>query len=241
MLCVIIMRMTETILKTFFDHGRELTSGQAEQLSQYAGLLLEWNARMNLTAITQPEEIVSKHFLDSVEGAQLIPSSARAADIGSGAGFPGIPLKILRPDVDFTLMDSLNKRIGFLNEVIGRLDLKGCRAIHIRAEDAGTAPQHREQYQIVTARALARLSTLCEYALPLVKPGGAFLAYKGLYNEELQEAGRALELLGARHSRTHSYTLPGAAEHRGILVLEKIKPTPQGYPRGKGLERKSPL
>jgi len=216
----------------------KLIEQNKKSFATYFDLLIEWNEKINLTAITQFDEVTVKHFEDSLSGADLVPQNASLCDVGTGAGFPGIPLKIARPDVSLTLMDSLNKRINFLQTVSDALQLDA-KCIHIRAEDAGQGA-YRESFDVVTARAVAKLNTLCEYCLPLVKVGGRFLAYKALVEEELAESQNALKILGGKVESVHNFNLSNG-DTRCILVIKKIAPTPKKYPRGKGKERSMPL
>ncbi len=218
-----------------------LSPEQYDKLSRYADLLVEWNEKINLTAITDPVGITEKHFLDSILPFSMVdmPLGASVIDVGTGAGFPGIPLKIWREDISLTLLDSLNKRINFLNTVCEEIDAPA-KAIHGRAEDMGQG-ELRESFDIATARAVARLSVLCEYCMPYVKVGGAFVALKGSSgNEELKEAENAIKILGGRPEKAISYTLPEGDE-RTLIVIRKIKPTPKLYPRAKGKMNKAPL
>lgn len=222
--------------------GIKLTPRQGEQFQTYFQMLLAWNEKMNLTAITDPEEVVEKHFLDSLTLLLACPvkEGAKVIDVGTGAGFPGVPLKILRPDVQLTLLDSLNKRLVFLGEVLAALDLSGER-IHKRAEEAGLDKKLRESFDLAVARAVAGLPVLCEYCLPLVKMKGTFAAMKGPgAQEELEQASHALEVLGGTQVQVRSFTLPTAGE-RNILLVRKKKFTPKGYPRHGSTIAKHPL
>ena len=236
----------EDIRKDLRDKGKALgikiTEGQAEQFQTYMELLLEWNEKMNLTAITQPGEMVEKHFLDSLTLllACKVKEGAKVIDVGTGAGFPGIPLKILRPDVELTLLDSLNKRLTFLGEVCAALGLES-RRVHKRAEEAGLDKAMRESFDLAVARAVAPLNILCEYCLPLVKMKGFFVAMKGPGGEqELQEAQHALDVLGGTDVRVEKIALPEAGE-RDLIVVQKKRFTPKGYPRHGGTIAKHPL
>ena len=219
-----------------------LTQEQAEKLDVYAGLLVEWNQKMNLTAITEPKAIVEKHFLDSLlllKAAEL-PENTSLIDVGTGAGFPSVPVGILRGDLNLTLLDSLNKRLMFLEAVCSQVGVKA-RRVHARAEEAARKPEFREQYEVATARAVANLPVLCEYCLPYVKVGGRFIALKGAEAEqETQAAKKAISLLGARLQEVKAFTLPDGGR-RGIVVIEKISQTPTKYPRPSGTIAKSPL
>lgn len=222
--------------------GIKINSAQAEQFQLYLELLLEWNEKMNLTAITDPAEVQEKHFLDSLTLLTCckIKEGAKVIDVGTGAGFPGIPLKILRPDIKLTLLDGLNKRLVFLGEVCSALGMEAER-VHKRAEEAGLDKKMRESFDIATARAVAPLNILSEYCLPLVKMKGLFIAMKGPgAQEELQEAERALDVLGGTDRKIVSLTLPTAGE-RNLVVVQKKAFTPKDYPRHGGTITKHPL
>ena len=224
--------------------GLSLTDGQLVQLEQYYELLIEWNEVMNLTAITEYEEVLVKHFADSLSLYQFCPDiqKGRLLDLGTGAGFPGIPLKIAFPELEIVLLDSLNKRIGFLNTVIEKLGLTGITAIHARAEEAAGKAEYREQFDYCVSRAVARLSTLSEYALPYVKCGGYFIPYKsGEIKEETAEAKFAVNLLGGKIMKTEEFVLPNTDMKRSFIFIKKEKTTPKKYPRGQGKPSKQPL
>ncbi|MBR5292372.1 MAG: 16S rRNA (guanine(527)-N(7))-methyltransferase RsmG [Clostridia bacterium] len=215
-----------------------ITERQAEQFSVYCDMLIDWNSRMNLTAITEPEQVAQKHFMDSILPAALIPQGASVIDVGTGAGFPGVPLAIMRPDIKLTLLDSLNKRITFLTELCTALKLPA-RCIHARAEDAGRKADLREQFDIATSRAVANVSALAEYTVPFLKVGGASLMYKGPQApDELIAGKRALELLCCR-AKIHSFPAPWG--ERTVIVLTKQRPTAAAYPRKAGTAEKKPL
>ena len=215
-----------------------ITERQAEQFSVYCDMLIDWNSRMNLTAITDPEQVAQKHFMDSILPAALIPEGASVIDVGTGAGFPGIPLLIMRPDIKLTLLDSLNKRITFLTELCARLGLPA-RCIHARAEDAGRKADLREQFDVATSRAVANVSALAEYTVPFLKVGGASLMYKGPQApEELAAGRRALELLCCE-AEIHSFPAPWG--DRTVIALRKLRPTAAAYPRKAGTAEKKPL
>lgn len=233
--------MKELILETADRFRLDLLPEHAEKLEKYAEILLEWNQKMNLTAVTVPEEIVLKHFIDSILGAKYLPEGVSLCDVGTGAGFPGLPLKIFRPDIRLTLMDSLNKRVLFLKEVVRELSLDGVEEIHIRAEDAGKSSIFREKFDVVTARAVAKLNTLCEYALPLTRVGGFFLAYKGVCSEEIEQSGRAIRVLGGKIAEIDEFKLSGECDSRTLIRIEKVFATPNRYPRGKNRERLDPI
>lgn len=215
-----------------------ITERQAEQFSLYCDMLLDWNSRMNLTAIVDPEQVAQKHFMDSVLPASLIPENASVIDVGTGAGFPGVPLAIMRPDIKLTLLDSLNKRITFLTELCTALDIPA-QCIHARAEDGGRKPELREQFDVATSRAVANVSALAEYTVPFLKVGGVSLMYKGPQApEELAGGKRALELLCCQ-AQLHSFPAPWG--ERTVIALTKLRPTAAAYPRKAGTAEKRPL
>lgn len=222
--------------------GIKLTPEQAEKFRLYYELLTAWNEKMNLTAITDPAEVAEKHFIDSLTllaHCKLKPG-AKLMDVGTGAGFPGVPLKIMRPDLQLTLLDGQNKRLVFLEAVCTALGIEAER-IHKRAEEAGRIPALREAFDVVTARAVAPLNILAEYCLPLVKMKGFFLAMKGPgAAEELVQSERALTLLGGERARVIAFTLPEAGE-RNIVAVQKRAFTPKEYPRHGGTITKHPL
>lgn len=221
-----------------------LSDEQSSAFLRYADMLLIWNEKMNLTAITDPQEIIIKHFADScaVIGKELENSPKKLADVGSGAGFPGIPLKIVCPDLEIVLMDSLQKRVGFLSAVIQELSLKKIRAVHGRAEDLAKDKEFREQFDLVTARAVASLPVLAEYCLPFVKIGGEFLAYKATgAKEEADQAAGAVRLLGGGKATIREYSLPGTDYQRSLIRIKKDRQTPKAYPRKAGTAGKKPL
>lgn len=226
------------------EKGITLTSQQKEQFEKYFETLVEWNEKMNLTAITDKEEVYLKHFYDSVSAAFYYDFSKpiRLCDVGAGAGFPSIPLKIVFPHIEVTIVDSLNKRITFLNHLAQVLKLEKVTFIHDRAEALGVNPMHREAYDVVTARAVARMSVLSELCLPLVKVGGHFLAMKAAQaNEELAGGQKAISLLGGKVENSFLFTLPFEESDRTILVIKKEKQTPKKYPRKPGTPGKTPL
>lgn len=216
----------------------KLTHTQLKQFTEYYNLLLEWNGRINLTRITEPNEVAQKHFADSVLGAELIPHGARAVDVGTGAGFPGVPLKIIRPDIELVLVDSLGKRIRFLDELLSRLGISAV-TIHARAEDAARKPDLREGFDIALSRAVAPMNVLSELTLPFVKVGGASLMYKGSgARDELALCANAFKVLGCR-AELNDYEVSWGA--RTIVRAKKIAPTPKKYPRKAGSIEKAPL
>ncbi len=221
--------------------GRLLTDSQIAQFCLYGDLLQEWNQRMNLTRITEPHEVILKHFIDSMILAKFL-SGTCFADLGTGAGFPGVPLKILHPELDVTLMDSLKKRLGFLDVVINSLNFTGITTVHARAEDFGKDPLYRGHFDTVSSRAVARLPVLLEYALPVLKINGLFLAPKGSQTDsELAESQKALRLLGGEVEGIERYNLGEGAEYRAVVLIRKVKETPLQYPRLPGTPVKKPL
>ena len=242
--------MNEKYLTLLLEkEGIELNKRQMCQFLDYYKLLTEWNEKINLTAITDFEEVCLKHFADSLSLVKMFSSSEELnsflagkslADVGTGAGFPGIPLKIFCPDLKVKLFDSLDKRIKFLDTVIDNLELKEIEAVHGRAEDLART-DYREAFDYSTARAVAALPILCEYCLPFVKTGGLFIAYKSDVSEELNSSSRALEVLGGKIARRETFTLPESDISRTILFFEKVKTTPKEYPRKAGKPSKQPL
>lgn len=222
--------------------GILLEEKQINQFYTYMELLLEWNEKINLTAITKPEEIILKHFIDSMTIAKYIDKNVTLIDVGTGAGFPGIPLKIIREDVEITLLDSLNKRINFLNEVIKQLGLTKIQTIHARVEELGKNKKYREKFDYATSRAVANLSTLAEYLMPLVKLKGACISMKGSnVEEEIQASKKSILVLGGEIEKIEKFQLPKSDIDRNIIVIHKIKPTPQKYPRKPGTPAKDPI
>ncbi len=224
--------------------GCELSDLQCEQLNNFHKILCEWNEFMNLTGITEYNEVVIKHFVDSlaVNCVYSFKKTDRVVDIGTGAGFPGIPLRIMYPDTRFTLLDSLNKRIKFLDEVIRINSLDGIETLHGRAEDYARDKNYREAFDVCVSRAVANLSTLSEYCLPYVKVGGVFISYKaGQLDEELKASERAIKLLGGEIKEIHKLTLPDTDIDRTFVVIKKTAATSKKYPRKAGLPSKEPL
>ncbi len=209
------------------------------EFNKFREILLEYNNKFNLTAITDEKEMYYKHFLDSVAGEKYFIEGASVAEIGSGGGFPSIPLKIIRKDLSFCLIESSHKKCGYLEEVVDRLKLNCVKVLNERAEVAAKQVLHREKYDVCEARAVARLNTLAEYCMPFVKKGGRFIAYKGDCREELKEAERAIKLLGGETEKVDEYEING--EKRTLVVVKKVASTPMKYPRGQGKERKSPI
>ena len=225
---------TKVYEKIVFEEKRE-------EFEKFRALLLEYNEKYNLTSITEEKDIYYKHFLDSVIGERFFKEGARVCEIGSGAGFPSIPLKILRPDLRLDLFESVGKKCAFLQAVVDNFQFKDVHIYNIRAEEGAKSVEFREKYDHATARAVARMNTLSEYCLPFVKVGGSFIAYKSGDTTEIDEAKNAYKILGARLKGIETYALPENYGERSIAVIEKIKTTPMKYPRGQGKERKQPL
>lgn len=235
----------DKLLQLSNEMNIELTPEMLSAFDSYYHMLVEKNKVMNLTAITEKDEVILKHFVDSISVAAAVPEFSKKAkilDVGTGAGFPGIPLKITFPDTNVTLLDSLNKRVLFLQEVTDSLGLKKITAIHDRAEDAARKPELRGRFEIVVSRAVAALPVLAEYTLPFLKEGGYLICYKTPEAEkELEEAAHAISVLGGDKSSIYEYTLPGTDITRSFIVIKKIKATPKAYPRKAGTAKKNPL
>lgn len=220
---------------------------QLEKFSEFESILLKYNEKMNLTRITEHSQIMVKHFADSVAVIPFLKKhlpedlKIQAADVGTGAGFPGIPLKIMLPQLDMTLLDSLKKRISFLDDVIEKLDLHGIKTKHIRAEDAGKDPKLRGSFDLVIARAVARMPVLSEYCLPLVKTGGIFAAMKAECGDELEDSKFAIQLLGGRIEEVYEYGINNNEISRTLILVRKISDTPKAYPRKAGKALEGPL
>lgn len=229
--------MIKNLLQNYIkDYKITLTENQYEQFQKYFELLVEWNEKMNLTAITDESGVALKHFADSLSLLNFvdIPQNSSLADVGTGAGFPGIVLKIARPDIKLTLIDSLNKRLVFLNEVCSQLGIDA-ELIHSRAEDGARDEKLRESFDFAVSRAVARMNVLSEYCLPYVKVGGAFCAMKGAQaNEEFKESLNAINTLGGKLEKKYFFELPENVGERAIAVVRKVKNTPQKYPRQSG-------
>ena len=224
--------------------GIHLSDIQQEQFDRYYELLIEWNRVMNLTGITAYEEVNLKHFTDSLTIVRIndMKNVFTLIDIGTGAGFPGIPIKIAFPHIKVVLLDSLNKRIKFLNEVVEKLNLDNVETLHGRAEDYAKKAEYREQFDMCVSRAVANLSTLGEYCIPFVKKGGCFVSYKSAdSDEEINQSEKAISILGGKISKIDKFMLPGSDMGRALVVTEKDKNTPQKYPKKAGVPSKEPL
>lgn len=234
----------EQFAEALSARGIELSERQREQFDGYYRLLVEWNEKMNLTAITEEEQVYNKHFYDSITPAFYFPFDQveKVADIGGGAGFPSIPLKIVFPHLHMTIIDSLNKRMNFLQHVADELGLENLYSVHGRAEDRGQEPQYRQAFDLVVARAVARLNVLSEYCLPFARVGGHFIALKGAdISPELNEAKKAIKTLGGKTKQVETFQLMEDAGERNIVIMEKVENTPKGYPRKAGTPAKKPL
>lgn len=223
--------------------NNNIDSATAEAFYRYYELLVEWNEKINLTAITEEDEVATKHFLDSLNAAKGIAKDGmEVIDVGTGAGFPGLPVKIANPGIRLTLVDSLNKRINFLNEVVSELGLKDVTTVHSRAEEMGINKNHREKYDLCVSRAVANLTTLCELCLPFVKVGGMFVSLKGpKAAEELEEAKKAIGLLGGEFVKMQTYDVSDTDLNHNIVIIKKISQTPTKYPRKAPKPAKEPL
>ena len=223
------------------ENQRAIEGEKRAEFERFRSLLLNYNEKYNLTAITEEKDVFYKHFLDSSAGSGVFKRGASVAEIGSGAGFPSVVLKLLREDLSFTLLESVGKKCDFLRVVVDNLCLEGMNIVNIRAEDAAREEKYREKFDYCVARAVARMNTLSEYCLPLVKIGGAFIAYKSGDVGEIGEAENAYRELGGRKSAVYAYSLPEGYGDRTLAVIEKVRTTPKKYPRGNGKERKFPL
>ncbi len=240
------MTNIDTLISGSEDLKLQLDEKQFDKFKDYKELLQEWNEKIDITTITEDDEVDIKHFLDSLTlvetGLFDSKEGLRVIDIGTGGGFPGMPLKIYNESLDVTLMDSLNKRIKFLDIVIKDLGLKNIQAIHGRAEELSRTKEYRESFDLCVSRAVARLNTLVEYCLPFVKPGGYFVSMKGPdYDEELREAKNAINTLGGRLVKDYEVKLPHSDIVHSVIIIEKVKNTAKKYPRGGGKPRKKPL
>lgn len=220
----------------------EITDEQISKCYEYMNLLLEWNEKINLTAITKEDEIILKHFIDSMTVIKYIEKNSEIIDVGTGAGFPGIPIAIMRKDTNLTLLDSLNKRVNFLNEVSYNLNLKNIKNIHGRAEDFGQNKNERENYNIAISRAVANMTTLVEYLIPFVKIGGYCICMKGSEIEsEIEQAKYAIKELGGKIEKIDNFYLPDSNIVRNVVIIKKIKETSSKYPRKAGMPSKMPM
>lgn len=247
--------MDKDLKQLLLDGAKEyevtIREDQIEKLAKFKDILKEWNEKINLTAIEEDKDIILKHYIDSLSIVPHInnllqntgspPADVKLIDVGTGAGFPGIPLKVIYDDVNITLFDSLEKRIKYLNIVINELGLKKIEAVHGRAEDYGVKADFRERFDIAVARAVANLPVLLEYCLPFVKVGGTFIAMKGSNIEEVDASGKALEILGGKLESVREITLPFSDMKRNIIVIKKLRQTPTKYPRKAGKPSKEPL
>lgn len=220
----------------------ELTEKQLQNFYNFMNLLIEKNKVMNLTGITEPKEVILKHFIDSLTILKYIDKNSTVIDVGTGAGFPGLPIKIAEDTIEMTLLDSLNKRINFLNEVTESNELNKIHTIHGRAEDFGKDVKYREKFDIVTSRAVASLNVLLEYMLPFVKIGGKCICMKGSNcDDEIENAKNAIKILGGEIEKIEKFTLPNSDNNRTILIIKKVKKTERQYPRNAGIPTKKPL
>lgn len=226
------------------EMGISLNDSQLDQFDSLTELLLDWNSRVNLTRITDRTEIVVKHYLDSLALLRYInpAEGASVIDVGTGPGIPGLPLKIMRPDIRLALLDSVRKKLSFAEAAANALNLTNVSVIHARAEDAGHDSLHREKYDLVISRAVARLAILSELCLPLCKVGGRFVAYKGPdIDEEVEEIDKAAAVLGGKVAVVEKFSLPNSDLHRSLAIIEKIRKTPAAYPRKAGVPSREPL
>ena len=238
------MDKIEKLKESFGKLNISLTDKQYQQFLEYYELLVEWNKVMNLTGITEFDEVVMKHFVDSLSLVYAVPANKpyKVLDMGTGAGFPGIPLKIAFPEMEMVLLDSLNKRIKFLNEVINQLGLEKITAIHGRAEEFARKEEYREQFDLCVSRAVANLATLSEYCLPYVKKNGCFIPYKsGAIEEEMEASKKAVHVLGGKITEVKTFELPDSDISRSLVVIKKEKETPKKYPRSGGKPTKEPI
>lgn len=233
--------MKNKLKNIFLENDFELNDENVDNFQVFYGFLAENNEKFNLTRIISEEDVIKKHFLDSVSSSKFIPENSKVVDVGAGGGFPSIPLKIVRPDINLTMIDSVNKKVEFLNQTVEKLEFKNAVGIHCRVEDFANEPTKRENFDVCVSRAVANLSTLAEYCLPLVKVGGLFIAYKGaLAQEELEQSKNALSILGGELIETHQYKIEEDRTNY-LLIFKKIRRTPKQYPRRNNKPRKQPL
>lgn len=218
-----------------------LTEEKEKKLAKFCALLKEYNEKFNLTSIKNDEGIYEKHFADSLKGEEFFFENAKVLEVGSGGGFPSVPLKIARDDLDFTLIEATGKKCSYLKTIGKELGFENFAVLNGRAEELGKKEEYREKFDIVTARAVAGLNVLCEYCLPFVKTGGIFVAYKGEAEEEIKEAENAIKVLGGKIETVKDFILSEKSGRRNIIVIKKVSETPSLYPRGNGKERKNPL
>ena len=238
------MTNVNTLIDGLSNFNITLTEDQVNKFVIYKSLLKEWNQKINITSIEDDEEIDIKHFLDSLTpiNTGLFKEKVKVIDIGTGGGFPGMPLKIYKEDIEVVLLDSLNKRINYLNEVIKSLNLTDISAVHGRAEDFGQNKNYREKFDIAVSRAVASLNILSEYCLPFVKVGGYFISMKGQdVEEEMKESSKAISILGGRVEKKVDVTIPNSDITHSLIIIKKIKETPTKYPRNAGKPKKNPL
>ena len=234
--------MKNRIIELFTENNINLNNEQVEKFEKYTFLLKEWNNKFNLTSILEDDEIIIKHFIDSVLPYQHIKDNCKIIDIGAGAGFPSIPLKIMNNTLELTLIDSVNKKVDFLNTLINELNLNNCKALHYRCEDLAKKPEFRENFDISVARGVAGLNTLLEYTIPFIKTNGKLLLYKGSnYQEEINLSKNAITLLKCNISNIFNYTLKPINAERFILEIKKLDKTPIKYPRNQNKPRTNPL
>ena len=237
-----IEEFSNKIKESFEKIDISLNEEQIKQYYEYMNLLIDWNKKINLTAIIEPSDIILKHFVDSATILKYIKDNESIVDVGTGAGFPGIPIKIANSTLNITLLDSLNKRINFLNEVIQENNLEKIQTVHSRVEDFGNNTKYREKFEVATSRAVANLSVLAEYMLPLVKVGGRCICMKGSeIEEELEKSKNAINLLGGKITKVEQFKLIDSDNTRNIVIIEKVKNTPNKYPRKAGMPSKQPL
>lgn len=228
-------------MSKFKDETIILTPMQEEKFGKFCGILKEYNEKFNLTSITEDDEIYEKHFTDSLKGEEIFPLNAKVIEIGSGGGFPSVPLKIAREDLSFTLLEATEKKCGYLRIVGKELGFENFEVVCGRAEEFGKKKEFREKFDVATARAVARLNVLCEYCLPFVKKGGYFVAYKGEAEEEIKEAEKAVEIIGGKIVEVKDFILSEKSGRRNIIVIKKERETPAEYPRNNGAIKKKPL